>query len=104
MANAKIIYTPEGGSRREWVVDLENPDWDIQFGTEKATGWAWVEFAERLENVSAVATRALIWVLRKRTEPKLHIDSVEVPMNSWDIEILDDPSADDAEESESGEA
>lgn len=73
----KLIYTPEGGSAREWVIDMENPEWDINFATEKATNWPWAEFRDRLMKDSAIATRALLWVLRKRTEQKLALDSVQ---------------------------
>lgn len=75
--NMKLIYTPEGGSAREWIIDLQNPSWDVTFATEKATDWPWAEFRDRLMKDSAVATRALLWVLRKRTEPKLALDSVQ---------------------------
>lgn len=75
--NMKLIYTPEGGSAREWIIDMQNPAWDVTFGTEKATDWPWAEFRDRLFKDSAVATRALLWVLRKRTETKLVIDSVQ---------------------------
>jgi hypothetical protein len=74
--NIKIIYSPEGGSQREWIFDLENPPWDITYATEKATDWPWGVFRARFMNESAIALRALLWVLRKRDEPKLQLDSV----------------------------
>ncbi|MFJ9315768.1 hypothetical protein ACIRN4_16380 [Pimelobacter simplex] len=76
----KIIYTPEGGSRREWEVDLANPAWDVHKMAPKAAGLrGWAPFAEALEGVDADAWQALVWVLRKRTEPQLRFDSVTFP-------------------------
>jgi hypothetical protein len=83
--NIKVIYTPEGGSRKEWTVDLENPAWDITFATEKATDWPWAVFRQRLMSESAIAYRALLWVLRKRDEPKLAIESVQPAMDEIDF-------------------
>lgn len=74
--NMKIIYTPEGASKQEWVIDLQNPAWDLTFATEKATDWPWATFVERIQNQSAIAMRALLWVLRKRTEPRLTLEAV----------------------------
>lgn len=72
----KVIYKPEGGSPREWTIDLVNPAWDVTYTVEKATDWPWGVFRERLTQESAVALRALLWTLRKRDEPKLALDSV----------------------------
>lgn len=81
----KLIYTPEGGSRREWVVDLARPAWDITFATEKATDWPWGVFVERIQNQSAIALRALLWVLRKRDEPRLQLDSMTIDLDELDF-------------------
>lgn len=83
--NFKLIYTPEGGSRREWLLDLNNPAWDITFATEKATDWPWGVFVERIHNQSAIALRALLWVLRKRDEPRLALESVVPNMDELDF-------------------
>lgn len=96
---AKIIYTPEGGSKRVWDFDPDNPAWDVAFATEKATGWPWAEFSQRLVQGSYIALRALVWTLRKRDEPRLELDSVQVTLAEIDIED-DEPAA----EQESGEA
>lgn len=84
--NMKIIYTPEGASKQEWVIDLQNPAWDLTFATEKATDWPWAEFVGRIENQSAIAWRALLWALRKRMEPKLTLESVVPNMDELDFE------------------
>ena len=81
----KVIYTPEGGSPREWVIDLVNPAWDLTYSTEKATDWPWGVFREKLQQESAVALQALLWVLRKRDEPKLVIESVRPDMSEVDF-------------------
>lgn len=72
----KVIYKPEGGSPREWTIDLVNPAWDVTYAIEKATGWPWGVFREKLGQESAVALQALLWTLRKRDEPRLSLESV----------------------------
>ena len=86
----KIIYKPEGGSERIWDVDAQNPDWDITYATEKLTDWPWGEFAERLARGSSVALTALIYVLRKRDEPKLTFDKVKPTWGEIDFEGFED--------------
>lgn len=98
---ARIIYTPEGGSKRVWTFDGEKPDWDVAYNTEKVTGWPWTEFSDRLASGSFVALQALIFTLRKRDEPRLDIGAVRVTFDEIDIEE-DAPAP--AEEPESGEA
>jgi len=95
-SKVKIIYTPDGGSKRTWEVDLENPPWDITFNTEKVTGWPWVEFSEKLGKMSVIALRALIWTLRKRDEPRLDLESVTVMFSELelDLDLDDEPVAD----------
>lgn len=78
--NLKIIYTPEGGSRQEWEVDLENPAWDLHKAAPKAAGIrGWAPFAEALQNVDADAWQAMIWALRRRRETRLSFDAVDFP-------------------------
>lgn len=99
MSSAKIFYTPDGGSKREWTVDLENPAWDVAYNTEKVTGWPWQVFAERLSQSSHIALQALIFTLRKRDEPKLEVGAVTPSLAEVDFELIDDEP-----EPESGEA
>lgn len=88
----RILYTPEGGSKREWEFDFLNPEWDISFGTEKATDWPWSVFTDKLGDGSSIALQALIYVLRKRTEPRLILSSVTP---SWsEVEVFMDEDAD----------
>lgn len=88
----KIIYTPEGGSKREWTVDLENPAWDVAFVTEKETGWPWKVFGDRLGDASHIALRAIIFALRKRDEPRLQIESVTPSLAEIDLEVVEEPA------------
>lgn len=87
--NVTLTYKPEMGSPQSWTFDLENPPWDVTFGTEKATGLAWAEFGERLGKMSVVALRALVFVLRKRNEPRLEIDAVTIQFSEVELEIHD---------------
>lgn len=96
----KIIYKPEGGSKREWDLDPGNPAWDVTYGTEKATEWPWGEFADKLAKGSSIALQALIWVLRKRDEPRLQLSSVTPTWSEVDLDTADDEQ-DEADETAS---
>lgn len=101
----RIIYTPEGGSKREWEFDMDNPPWDVTYGTEKATSWPWVDFTDKLGRGSVIALQALIFTLRKRDEVRLILDSVTP---TWgEVDVFDDTPDEDPqteEAPESGEA
>ena len=85
----KIIYTPEGGSKQSWEVDLQNPAWDLHKAAPKAARISgWVPFAQALEDLDADAWQAMIWALRRRRETRLAFDAVEFPsglMNEIDF-------------------
>jgi len=105
----KVVWSPEGGSPREWVVDLARPGWDVMSKTEEATGWPWQEFVERFAKASGLAAQALLWVLRKRTEPGLTLESVH-PMDPHGslldelaFEEVIDPPAKKSKKAEAGE-
>lgn len=87
--NLKIVYTPEGGSRQEWVIDLQNPAWDLHKAAPKAARIVgWVPFAQALEDFDADAWQAMIWALRRRKETRLSLDAVDFPtglMNELDF-------------------
>lgn len=107
----KVIYTPEGGSKREWTFDAENPAWDLTYVTEVETGWPWEDFSDRLSRGSHIAMRALVYAFRKRDEPRLNIDAVTVTLGELDMEELPEPkpepkkkAAKKGEGEESGEA
>jgi len=86
--NFKLVWTPEGASAREWSFNLQNPTWDIRVQTEKVTDWPWARFNERLLEGSGIAMQALLWVLRKRDEPKLALSSVEPDFDELDPQFL----------------
>lgn len=91
----RLTYTPEGGSKKSWEFDLENPPWDVTYAIEKQTGWAWGEFGDRLGHMSVIALRALLWTLRKRDEPKLDIDAVTVQFSEVDLDLIEDEDPDE---------
>lgn len=87
MAKMKVIYSPEGGSKRTWEIDQSNPAWDLMYASEKATDWPWEDFTDRLSRGSAIALQALIWILRRRDEPRLQLDAVQPQMSEIDFEV-----------------
>lgn len=92
----KLIYTPENGSKREWVFDPDNPPWDLAYVTEVETGWPWEEFLEKVSKGSHIALRALVFAFRKREEQRLSLQSIQVTSNELDIEEVEEPKMPDA--------
>jgi hypothetical protein len=88
----RLRYTPEGGSERVWLVDCENPAWDLNTQTYKATGDAWEDFITHVMKKSYLDIAALLWVLRKRDEPRLALDSVRFEYGT-DL-VIEDPDLD----------
>lgn len=92
MSSKSVLhYTPEGGSKRSWTLDMENPPWDLMYNTEVSTGWPWLEFADKMTSGSVIALRALIWTLRKRDEPRLQLEGVQVTWAEVEFDDLDEP-------------
>ncbi len=95
---ATLVYKPEGGSVRRWTFDPENPAWDLAYVAEKETDWPWAKFGARLEEGSYIALRALVYAFRKRDEPRLTIEAVQVTLGELDFEVEDEPAAEPAAE------
>lgn len=55
---------------------------------ERATGLAWPQIVAGINNGVTVAVQAAVWVLRKRSNPKLRRDEVEFNMGDY---VLLDP-------------
>ena len=87
----QFVYTPEGGSKRTWVFEPDNPAWDLAYVTENETGWPWEEFVEKLARGSHVALRAMVYAFRKRDEPRLTIEAVTVTLTEVDMVEFEEP-------------
>jgi len=84
----KVIYKPEAATEREWIVDRANPDWSVSYPVETETGWGWLEFVSRLDGMSSIAWRALLWALRKEDgEPRLRPEWVQVAWSELDLRL-----------------
>ena len=87
----QLVYTPEGGSKRTWDFDPQNPPWDLAYVTENETGWPWLQFLEKLAKTSYVAWRALIYAFRKRDEPRLTLQAVTFNLDEVDMLDVEEP-------------
>lgn len=66
-----IFYRPEGGAEQSWEFEPQEL-LDVEAtAIERVTGWTYAEFGEKFLKGSILAWKALLWVLRKRTEPTL---------------------------------
>lgn len=81
MLKMRIVYKPDAADRQEWVIDRDNPPWDVAYAVEKATDWGWPEFLRRLDGISPSAWQALLWALLKRDVGRLQLEAVEI--NDW---------------------
>jgi hypothetical protein len=77
----QIVYKPGAADEQKWVLDRHNPAWNVSYPVETATGWGWLEFLNRFDQMSPSAWRALLWALRKQDEQRLQLEWVEI--NDW---------------------
>jgi hypothetical protein len=74
----KLIYTPkDGGEPRTWEIDPNDLTIGETVALERVLDATMVEFGGLLERGSFTATRALLWIARRRDEPKLRIDDLD---------------------------
>ena len=86
----KITHSPPGGPVETWEFDLSRLMVAELDAIERVTGLTgMVAFQEALNNWSASALRALIWVVRKRSDPPLRHDAVDFAIA--DISIVQVP-------------
>jgi hypothetical protein len=90
----RFVYKPEGADVREWDLDFESMPASEWILIEKKAGFASGQFAEAMKNGSMLATKALLWVLMKRTMSTLSWDALDFSMSEIDL-IEDDEDEDD---------
>ena len=74
----KITHRPPGGPVEEWDFDLARLMVAELDAIERVTGLTgMIAFQEALNAWSASALRALIWVVRKRSDPPLRYEAVD---------------------------
>lgn len=81
----KIVDKVEGHAPREWVLDCNDPPWEIAYHVEKATDLGWWEFYKRFLDLSPTAWRAMIWALRKQDEARLPLDAVKPKFSEYQL-------------------
>jgi hypothetical protein len=64
-----IVYTPEGGEPEQYDArSLRTSEASI---VQRTTGMKWAEVEQGLDSDDPEAMRAIVWVLKKRSEPSL---------------------------------
>jgi len=72
-----LVYTPAEGDVQRYQFDPNSmPNFDAE-AIERVTGWTLGEWGEKIQKGSVLATRALLWVLQRRTHPTLKFANVE---------------------------
>lgn len=84
----KVIYTPEDGERQEFVFrpgELMSPEAEA---LEECGGSAWAtfeEYGERFMAGSLKARRAALWILLRRSDPKLRFSDLVVQVQELSV-------------------
>lgn len=83
----KLTYTPEDGEPQVWSFSADKLMTTEAEAVEKVTGMSYDEFGTALVRGRATAKRAVVWVLRKRSEPTLRYSAVDFPMGALAVEL-----------------
>jgi hypothetical protein len=92
----KLIYTPKDGTEPQtWEIDPNDLTIGETVALERVLDATMVEFGALLERGSFTATRALLWLARRRDEPKLRIgDLDDIHWKELVAEVEDEEPAD----------
>lgn len=72
----------------EWHADrIRN---DEAMALERAHGYSFAEWNDKLTGGSISALTGLVWILRRRVEPGLRLDAVRFEIGSVSMELADD--------------
>lgn len=88
-----LTFTPDEGEKQEWRFRGDKLMTTEAEAVEKVTGMSYAEFGERLLQGNPTARRAVVWVLRKRTEPTLRFGEVDFPMGALQLDFEDEEKA-----------
>jgi hypothetical protein len=81
----RLVYSPEGGDRQEWQVDLGRMRVAECEAIERRTGMPYgTTFKEKLLQGNTTARRALLWTMQRRTHHNLRYEDVDFA----DVEVL----------------
>lgn len=96
----RIIWTHDG-NEKTWDIAISKFMNVEMIAVERATGLPVPAFIVGVYSGSMLARTALLWILRKREEPTLKFDEVELEIGGLDIQ---DPDEDEPETAEVDEA
>lgn len=95
----KITHTPPDGPAQEWRFDMSRLMVAELDAIEKVTGLSGlIAFNEALNNWSASALRALIWIIQKRANPPLRYEAVDFAIADINITPEEEAAPKDAAE------
>lgn len=85
-----ITYTPDDAEPQMWNFKPDRMLATEAEAIEKKTGLRFAEWAEALQHGSAIALRAMLWILLKRTEPTLQFGDVDFALGSLGLDLDED--------------
>lgn len=83
----KLIYTPEGGERQEWVYAPAKVRAGEAEMLERRTGMTWGDFNQQLARGSVLARRALLWHFLRRTHATLRFEDVDFALDELELQF-----------------
>ncbi len=94
----RLVYTPKDGSEPQtWEIDPNDLTIGETKALERVLDATMVEFGALLERGSFTATSVLLWIARRRDEPKLRIDDLDgIHWSELTAEVDDADTPDEA--------
>lgn len=85
-----LTYAPDDGDKQEWRFRGDRLMTTEAEAIEKVTAFTYADFGRKLLEGNPTARRAVVWVLRKRTEPTLRFGDVDFPMGALTLDFEDE--------------
>lgn len=100
----RLIYTPEGEDSQEFDFDPDTVFSLEAEALEDVGGDSWDSYAEWIDKVGSGnirARRALLWILLRRSNPKLRFEDLVFRINEFDVlGVEEDPESEGKDEAD----
>lgn len=85
LTNRQLLRIEIGGEVEDLLFDPGKMLLSETIAVEKATQWSWPQIIAGLNAGAVQAIRGVVWVMRKRSNPRLKIDDVEFSMEAYTL-------------------
>lgn len=88
-----LIHIGKGEARKTYTFDTEAFPNQGAISIEQDFGLRWPELIDALIGLSMVAVTAVVWILRRETEPGLQFTDIKFAIGDLETEPVVEPSA-----------